>query len=140
MDHAIYYESGGFDSQTLDDGTKRRTFFSSSLAMEVFNDPFGVLAEQTAPAMSGGVFAIQIDVAPSGAVELSGELFSTGGTPSSVWTFGPVADSVLVSLDDDGFAADGFLFAPNVPFTLESSFLTTTGTLTGVIRLQMLVR
>jgi len=139
MDYAIYYEDGGSTAEVLPDGTMQRTFFSGALAMEVFNDPIGPLANAMAPAMAGGFLQLTIGAKPDGTQVVSGTLDS-GGEPFSTWTFGPEPSFFNMPLDASGFPAENTpLFAPSIPFTLETFFLSSDAVLTGTINLRLLI-
>ena len=139
MDYAIYYEDGGSTTEILPDGTLQRTLFSGALAMEVFNDPVGVLATSVAPSMAGGFLQLSVGAKPDGSQVLSGTLDNVAA-PFSTWTFGPESSVVNLPLDSSGFPAENTPFNdPAVPFTLETAFPSGDAVLTGTIRQRLLI-
>jgi hypothetical protein len=132
MDFAVYYTLGGTQSTTLADGSKDRAFFSDAMAMEFFNDPFGLLANQVGPAMAGGFLEYHLAALPDGSQTLTGEIDSFNA-PFTVLSFGPVTLTSPVPLDAAGFPTDVFVFEA-VPFTMTTSFDAGDATMIGQLR------
>lgn len=133
MDFANYYTLAGTQDVTQPDGSKDRTFFSDAMAMEFFNDPFGLLVNQVGPAMAGGFLQYTVSVKPDGTQELTGEIDSFDA-PFTTIVLGPTTLTTPVPLDAAGFATDAFIFESFLAFTMTTSFDSGDATMTGQLR------
>jgi hypothetical protein len=139
LDFAVYFKLFSLETVALSDGGKQRIYTaggqqaslgptppaSSAVAAEFFNDEVGALSI-IAAGVAGGQLTFSVTAKTDGTFELTGTLFGAG----SELDFGPnTIDAILPTLDADGFPADVFFYDSTLPFTLNSSLDTITGTL-----------
>ncbi len=93
-------------------GAHQRVFRAGPAAIEVTNDPFGLIARSVALALAGGVGGYNIFVHPDGTQDLLSAALSRG--PHFV-LMGGTQLVPGVPLDADGFPTDG-------PFALQTDF------------------
>jgi hypothetical protein len=136
FDFGVFYTLGQVENATLADGTREHVYTAGAVALEVYNDGVGVLANTVAPTFAGGYLAYHVAAKPDGTQEVTGTLQSSDG--QTVIDFGPHALDPVLPLDADGFPVDQFFYDPFVPFTATTNGATGTSTLAGTLRLRFI--
>jgi hypothetical protein len=124
VDYSIYFDPTQQQTEVAADGTLRRHYLATGIAVEFFNDPVGLFAGPLGALGPGGSLDMSIRVNADGTQALNGTVLNAVGNPIS---FGPAP--ISVGVDASGFPVDA-AFNVVAPFTLTGSQSTASGTTT----------
>jgi hypothetical protein len=124
VSYSIYFDPTQQSTDVAPDGTKRRHYAATQIAVEFFDDPVGLFTGPLGALGPGGSLDMSVRAASDGSQTVEGTVVNAAGNPL---TFGPAA--VSVGLDSNGFPNDA-AFSVVAPFSLTGSQSTASGTTT----------